>query len=86
MWQFCEVWSCKLGDMIFRSCIFFHWHLEFKNLNVNLLVGIVCVLDALKFTMFLRRSKFDISQNDFDNIVVEDVKYLLSTSDRILVF
>ena len=72
--------------MIFRSCIFFHWHLEFKNLNVNLLVGIVCVLDALKITMFLRRSKFDISQNDFDNIVVEDVKYLLSTSDRILVF
>jgi len=51
MWQFRDVWSCKLGDMIFQSCTFFSLALGVRNLNVNLLVGTVQYIGEAVLTM-----------------------------------
>ena len=48
----------------------------------------VHILDALKITMCCRRSVSDITKIDFDNIVIENVKYMPSmfNGDVIFVF
>lgn len=47
-----------------------------KNLMFILLWPHLLYMYWIKVTKFLRRSKFDIFQNYFDNMVVGDVKYL----------
>lgn len=49
-------------------------------------ISIVHILDALKITKCRRRSKSDLTNIDFDNIVIEDVKYLPSAFDGDVLF
>jgi len=43
MWQFCEVWSCKMGDMIFQGYTFFSRALGVQKFE-HKLVGGYCTL------------------------------------------
>lgn len=46
----------------------------------------VCLLTVIKITKGRRRSKYDLTNIDFDNIVIEDVKYLLFALDGDVIF
>ena len=39
--------------LFFKVTVFFHWNLEFENLNVNLLVGTVQGLEVEKFSFLI---------------------------------
>ena len=58
-----------------------HIHSQKPHVHPTSSISNVHILEALKITKCRRRSKSDLTNIDFDNIVIEDVKYLPSSSN-----
>jgi hypothetical protein len=56
-----------------------HIHSQKPHVHPTSSISNVHILEALKITKCRRRSKSDLTNIDFDNIVIEDVKYLPSS-------
>ena len=63
-----------------------HIHSQKPHVHPTSSISNVHILEALKITKCRRRSKFDLTNIDFDNIVIEDVKYLPSSFNGDVLF